>query len=226
MSSTIAQLLPLALAAALTPTAVLAVILLQFSSRGRRKGAAFLAGWYFGLLILSWLILTLLVRLGFFSSFVGGYSVPAGMITLLGLLLLLFAVQQWRTRPNPGTSVAPPAWFDLVDSLGPRHAFGIGAALASLTPKMILLTLMAAVVIGRSSPAPGETLAADVFYATLGSVLVAIPVALHFLRGQRAQVMFLRWKDWLLRNNNAVMAIVSLLMGLALLVSGLAGLLA
>ena len=222
MSSTIAQLLPVAIAAALTPTAVLAVILLLFSPRARRNGAAFLVGWYLGLLILSWLILTLLVRLGFFSSFVGGYSIPAGTVVLLGMLLLLFAFQQWHTRPNPGTSVAPPAWFDRVDSLGPGHAFGIGAALASITPKMILLTLMAAVVIGRSSPEPGETLAADVFYATLGSLLVAVPVVLHLRQGERARGPFLRWKDWLLRNNNAVMASVSLLMGLALLAAGLA----
>jgi hypothetical protein len=218
------ELLPVAIAAALTPTAVLAVILLLFSPKARRNGAAFLAGWYLGLLILSWVIVTLLARLGFFSSLVGGYSLPSGLIVLLGLLLLLLAFQQWRTRPKPGAPVAPPAWFDRVDTLGPGHSFGIGAALASITPKMIFLTLVAAVVIGQASPAPGQTLAADFFYATLGSLLVAIPVVLYLRRGERARDTFLRWKDWLLRNNNALMAAVSLLIGLLLLGAGLAGL--
>ena len=224
MPSVILELLPVAIAAALTPTAVLAVILLMFSAKARRNGAAFLFGWYVGLLILSWLIVSLLIRLGFFSSLVGGYSVPAGLITLLGLLLLLFALQQWLTRPKAGTSLAAPAWFDRVDSLGPGHSFGIGAALASITPKMILLTLVAAVVIGQSVSKPGETLAADFFYASLGSLLVAAPVVLYLRQGERAKQTFVRWKDWLLRNNNAVMAIVSLLMGVALVAAGFAGL--
>ena len=222
MSAVLLELLPVALAAALTPTAVLAVILLLFSPRARRNGAAFLVGWYLGLLVLSWLIVTLLVRLGFFSSLVSGYSLPAGLVILLGLLLLLLALQQWRTRPKAGRSVAPPAWFDRIDSLGPGHSFGIGAALASITPKMILLTLVAAVIIGQAAPAPGETLAADFFYATLGSVLVAIPVVIYLRQGERARITFTRWKDWLLRNNNTLMAVVSLLMGLALVGVGLA----
>jgi len=48
MPSVIMELLPVAIAAALTPTAVLAVILLMFSAKARRNGAAFLFGWYIG----------------------------------------------------------------------------------------------------------------------------------------------------------------------------------
>ncbi len=73
-----------------------------------------------------------------------------------------------------------------------------------------------------TAPAPGETIAADLFYATLGSLLVAIPVVIYLRQGERARGTFPRWKDWLLRNNNAVMAIISLLMGVALVGAGLA----
>ncbi|MCJ7511898.1 MAG: GAP family protein, partial [Anaerolineales bacterium] len=133
---------------------VLAVILILFSERARRNGAAFLAGWYLGLLVLSWVIVALLTRLGFFSSGLGGSSPSAGLVVVLGLLLLLLAIQQWRTRPRAGTPVAEPAWFARLTTLRPGHSFGIGAALASITPKMILLTLAAAMIIGRTSPAP------------------------------------------------------------------------
>lgn len=224
MTSVLLELLPVAIAAALTPTAVLAVILILFSHKARRNGIAFLAGWYLGLLVLSWVIVSFIARLGFFSSLVGGYSLQAGVVILLGLLLLLLALQQWRTRPKAGRSIAPPAWFDRIDSLGPGHSFGIGAALASITPKMILLTLVAAVIIGQAAPALGETIAADFFYATLGSVLVAIPVVIYLRQGERARTTFTRWKDWLLRNNNTLMAVVSLLMGLALVGAGMADL--
>jgi hypothetical protein len=87
---------------------------------------------------------------------------------------------------------------------------------------MILLTLVAAVIIGQAAPAPGETIAADFFYATLGSALVAIPVVIYLRQGERARKTFTRWKDWLLRNNNTLMAVVSLLMGLALVGAGMA----
>jgi hypothetical protein len=222
MPSVMLELLPVALAAALTPTAVLAVILILFSHKARGNGIAFLAGWYLGLLILSWVIVAFLARLGFFSSLLGGQSLSAGIIVMLGLLLLLLAFQQWRTRPRAGAPVAAPAWFDRLNALGPGHSFGIGAALASLTPnKMILLTLAAAMIIGQTSPAPRASLAAYFFYATLGSIPVAIPVALFFSRGEGARATFMRWKDWLLRNNNALMAAVSLLIGLLLLGAGL-----
>jgi|MudIll2142460700_1097286.scaffolds.fasta_scaffold405326_1 ribose/xylose/arabinose/galactoside ABC-type transport system permease subunit len=222
MPSVLLQLLPVAIAAALTPTAVLAVILILFSRKARRNGAAFLAGWYLGLLILSWVIVALLARLGFFSSLLGGYSLSAGFLVVLGLLLLLVALQQWRTRPRAETAVAAPAWFNRLDTLSPGHSFGIGAALASITPKMILLTLAAAVIVGQIASTPFDRVLADLFYATLASLPVAIPVALFFSRGERARVTFLRWRDWLLRNNNALMAAVSLLMGLALVAAGLA----
>lgn len=222
MTSVLLELLPVAIAAALTPTAVLAVILILFSHKARRNGIAFLAGWYLGLLVLSWVIVSFLARLGLFSSLLGGYSPSAGLVMVLGLLLLLLAFQQWRTRPRAGTPVAEPAWFARLSTLRPGHSFGIGAALASITPKMILLTLTAAVIIGRTSPAPRSSLAADFFYATLASIPVAVPVALYLNRGEGARATFMRWKDWLLRNSNTLMAAVCLLMGVALVGAGLA----
>lgn len=222
MPSVMLELLPVAIAAALTPTAVLAVILILFSHKPRGNGLAFLAGWYLGLLILSWMIVAFLARLGFFSSLLGGYALSTGLLVLLGLLLLLVAFQQWRSRPRAGTPVAEPVWFARLNTLRPGHSFGIGAALASLTPKMILLTLAAAVIIGRASPAAQTSLAADFFYATLGSIPIAIPVALYLSRGEHARATFTRWKDWLMRNNSALMAAVSLLMGLALVGAGMA----
>jgi len=170
------------------------------SPRAGRNGAAFLAGWYLGLVILSWEIVAFLPRPGFFSSLLGGYSRSAGLLGVLGLRLLLVALQPWRTRPRPGTPIASPPWFDRLNTLGPGHSFGIGAALASITPRMILLTLAAAVIIGRASPAPGETLAVDFFYATFVRLLAAIPVARYLCRGERAIETSTRWKDWLLRN--------------------------
>lgn len=222
MTSVTLELLPVAIAAALTPTAILAVILILFSQKARRNGAAFLAGWYLGLLVLSWVIVAGLARLGLFSSLLGGYSLSAGFLVVLGLLLLLVAIQQWRTRPRAETPIAEPAWFDRINTLGPGHSFGIGAALASITPKMILLTLAAAVIIGQTTSTPRDRVMADLFYATLASLPVAVPVALFIARGERARASFLRWKVWLLRNNNALMAAVSLLMGLALVAAGMA----
>lgn len=147
------ELLPVALAAARAPTAILAVIRILFSHKARGNGIAFLAGWYPGLLFLSGVIVAFLAGLGYFSSLCGASSLSAGSLMVLGVLLLLVAFQQWRTRPCRGTTPAAPAWFDRINPLGPGHSFGIGAALASIPPKMILLTLADAVIIGRALPA-------------------------------------------------------------------------
>ena len=129
------------------------------------------------------------------------------MITLLGLLLLLFAVQQWRTRPNPGTSVAPPAWFDLVDALGPRactwHRRGAVQPHAEDDPADSSWRPLSSGGRPRHRAKRWPPMSSTPPWEACWSRTCGAP----FPAGSTRQVIFLRWKDWLLRNNNAVMAI-------------------
>ena len=51
MSSLIAEILPLALAIALSPFPIIPAILLLFTAQARSNSIAFLAGWFSGILV-------------------------------------------------------------------------------------------------------------------------------------------------------------------------------
>jgi hypothetical protein len=226
MPNSIGDLVLITLAAGLTPTAVLAAILLLLSERPRRNGVAYLTGWFLGLLVLSWILVGILFSLGLFSRVPSQVSFSNGARLVLGALLILVAVVAWRRRPRPGESGSTPAWFNRLEGIRPHLAFGIGAGLAAASPKILLLTAAIAVHIQEASLGAGAAIGVDLFYAIVASVPVAIPVALVFARKDRARGRLSRWREWLLVNGQAITAIVSLGIGLLLIGRAAASLLA
>jgi threonine/homoserine/homoserine lactone efflux protein len=71
---------------------------------------------------------------------------------VLGLLLLLVAVRQWRGRPRGDERPATPKWMAALDTFTPVKAAGAGVLLSGLNPKNALLSIGAA----ARSPAPGS----------------------------------------------------------------------
>jgi threonine/homoserine/homoserine lactone efflux protein len=54
---------------------------------------------------------------------------------VLGGLLLLLAVKQWRQRPRTGEVAEMPKWMQSVDHFTPNRAAGLGVALSAANPK-------------------------------------------------------------------------------------------
>ncbi len=94
MGQVIGEFLPLAVGVAGSPIPVIAVILMLFSGRARQNSLAFLVGWVVGIAA----TLGILIAIASANLSTGGEpSETASWIKLiLGVLLLLAAVKEWR----------------------------------------------------------------------------------------------------------------------------------
>ncbi|MCP2315676.1 Sap, sulfolipid-1-addressing protein [Nocardia amikacinitolerans] len=138
----------------------------------------------------------------------------------LGVLLLVLAGQQWRNRSDTAT----PGWMRAIDQLTIEKAAGLGAALAAVNPKNLLLCLSAGVAIGSSGLGAGEKVVVVVVFTVLAAASVLVVVLGYALAADRARGVLDDTRVWLQTNNHAVMAIVLLVMGAVVLGKGIGGL--
>jgi hypothetical protein len=108
-----------------------------------------------------------------------------------------------------------------VDALTPVQALGLGALLGAANPKNLALSLGAATGLAQLSLSTADAVVSLIVFVVLGSLSVAIPVVYHQLAGASATTKLEELKDWLGRNNDAVMTVVFLLLGVALIAKGL-----
>ena len=94
---------------------------------------------------------------------------------VLGLLLGLVAVKQWRGRPREGASGELPTWMRTIDTFTPARAFAVAAALSGVNPKNLLLTVGAAAAIAQAGLDTGEEAIALAVFIAVGTLGVGHP---------------------------------------------------
>lgn len=110
------------------------------------------------------------------------------------------------------------------ESPSSRSAFVLALLLSLANPKILLLAAAAGVDIdGIDSSLRQQTIAIIVF-SVVASLSVAGPVLAYTIAGPKVLGPLSLAKDWLLRNNTAVMVVVFLVLGALLIYNGVAGL--
>ncbi|GAA2481332.1 GAP family protein [Terrabacter carboxydivorans] len=221
MGAAIGDVLGNAVGVAISPVPVIAVILMLFSPAAARNAPAFLAGW---VLALGAVTAAVAVLGGLGGG--DGSSVVGGVVkVVVGLLFLVLALRQWRSRPVPGAEPQPPAWMSSIDSFTAAKAFGFGAVFAGANPKNLGLTLAAATTIASSGLATGGKVAVGAVYVVLASLTVAVPVVAYLVARDRVAPALDRAKVWLVANNATVMVVLFLVLGAKVLGDGISALL-
>ena len=121
MGQGIGEVLTFAIAVAISPIPIIAVILMLFSSQGEVNGPAFLSRMGRGLAGVSTVVYVLAHDGNVATSSTASDSVSWGKIAL-GAGFLLLARRQWRQRPAPGAEPALPRWMGHVETLSPVKA--------------------------------------------------------------------------------------------------------
>ena len=148
-----AEVVPLALATAVSPLPLLALLVVLLTARAVPNGLAFALGWAIALLAVG------AVTVALVGSGAGldeqGVLVSA-LEVIVGFGILLLAVQQWKRRPRGGAEAVVPRWLQVADRCTPRRAFAIGAVLVLANPKNLALTVAAAGAVTGATTAAGE----------------------------------------------------------------------
>jgi threonine/homoserine/homoserine lactone efflux protein len=221
MVEAIGQTLSLGVGVALSPVPIIAVILMLVTPRARSNGPAFIVGWLAGLAVVGTIVLLV-------APDTAENGEPATWVEvlklILGALLVLVALKQWRGRPCGEEEPATPKWMGAIDAFTPSKALGAGAVLAGANPKNLLLAVAAAVAIAQTEIAAGEQAVAYAVFALIGTVGVGAPVVIYFALGERAGPILDRLKAWMAHNNAVIMAVLCLVIGAKLIGDAIAGL--
>jgi Sap, sulfolipid-1-addressing protein len=222
MLDVLGQILPMAVGVALSPMPIIAVVLMLVSAKARVNGPMFVLGWLLGMIIVGGIVLLVA------GPQASDEGAPASWVAyfelVLGALLLLLAIKQWRGRPDDGVEPEPPKWMSAIDSFTPLKSAGVAAVLSGINPKNLLLILAAASTIAQSGISGGEQAVVYGVFCVIGTVGVAIPVIVYFVLGDRAPALLGRMQTWMAHNNAAIMAVLLLVIGVKIFGDGLSAL--
>ena len=223
MGAAIGQSLPVAVGVLISPLPIVAVVLMLVSGRAKANAFSFLVAWFVAVGAVTLLVATLA---GAATPDDEGPPLWAAILKIvLGVLLLLLAVKQWRGRPRAGVEPPAPKWMAAIDAFTPVKAAGLAVLLGAVNPKNLLLVVSGGAAI--ASAAPDDTNAqvvASVVFALVASLGVATPVVIYLFMGARAASMLDELKAWMIHNNAVIMAVLLLVLGAKMLGDGIAAL--
>ncbi|MFE7404727.1 GAP family protein [Isoptericola sp. NPDC057559] len=223
MGAAIGQSLPVAVGVLISPLPIVAVVLMLVSERARANAGAFLVGWFVSVLVVVGLVAVL-----------AGSAVPddegtplwAALVkVVLGLLLLLVAVRQWRGRPREGVEPETPKWMAAIDGFTPGKALGLAVLLSAVNPKNLLLVVSGGAAIAAAAPRDTNAqVVAAVVFALVASVGVVTPLVIYLAMGDRAAAVLDGLKTWMVQNNAVIMAVLLLVIGAKMIGDGITAL--
>jgi len=222
MGQALGDIFPLAVAVAIFPVPIIAVVLVLGSDRGTAKGLAFILAWCVGLTAVGGIVLVLAGVAD--ASDEGEPATWVSVLLLgLGLLLLVAAARQWRSRPSGGEETPTPGWMRAIDEFTIAKAAGAGFALSGLNPKNVLLTAAAALEIGEAGLPAGRQVALLLGFVLVASAGVATPLVLALALGDRSRKLLEGLRGWMARYNAVIMGVLFLLIGAKLVGDAISG---
>jgi threonine/homoserine/homoserine lactone efflux protein len=222
LSQAISDILPLALGVALSPVPIIAVILMLGTPKARSDGPMFAIGWVLGLVVVS--VVVLLVAHGAGNTDSTTSDSVYSLQLVVGLLFLVMAGKQWRSRPKKGEDAVMPKWMATIDSFTEGRSFGLGVVLSGANPKNLALTLAAAGSIAQAGLSGAQDSVAVAVFVIIGSLTVIGPVLFFMLAGDKAAQPLADIKEFMSDHNAVIMMVILLILGAKLLGAGIAGL--
>ena len=209
------KLIPLGLVIALSPITVIPAVLVLHAPRPRPAGLAFLGGWVVGLIALT------AVFVGASDLLGGLHQAPPRWVSwlrvVLGSALIVFGIYSWLIRHR---HTKTPAWLRSFSRLTPVRA-GVTGAVLVIRPEVLILCAAAGLAIGIGGlGAAGGWICGAVFVVVSAST-VAIPILGYVGAGDRLDDTLERLKVWMEENHGAMMAVVSVVIGLIVVYHGI-----
>ena len=220
MLSTIGQLLPVGLAAALSTVPVTVLLVIMMSPRRKVAAAPFALGCVIGTFLVV-LVASLAAQFLPEPRQRRGDEVAAVLEMLLGSALVLFGIRTWRRRHRSKGALELPGWASsALDSVGTFRAFGLGLII-EFRPKSALLACVVSLQVHAASRADAGALVVTVSYVLVATSTVTLPVLLTIISPERMEPRLAKAADTLAEDGQLISAVVLLMVGSVVIGSGL-----
>jgi len=196
------------LAVALDPLPLTAFLVILPSTRGARKGAAFVFGW-----LVSLAIVVTITVLATGNNPPKPATVPslAGLAVkiVLGVVLIRIAVRHIRARGQHKPPRKPPKWQANVDSMSPWFALALAPALQP----WVLIGAGAATVVEAKLSSWESFLALGLYCVLASSSYLAMEIY-TVVRPAQSQALLVRCRTWVDSHTDQAIIAGSLIVGL------------
>lgn len=209
------DLLIIGLAITLNPIPLTAFILIVASRNGVRKGAAFIFGWLVSLAVVASLTVALTGNQPPKENTVPSLTMIAIKIAI-GAVLVLIAFRRWRRLGRPKPPKKAPGWQEGIDNMSLWFAMALGP----LTQPWGLVMAGVTVITGAHLEGPASYVALIVFCILATALYLATDIY-ALVQPEETQVVLARIRLWLNTHTDQVIIVVSLVLGLWLVASGL-----
>lgn len=221
MSSLVASIIPHAVAVALSPMPIAALILLLLSNKARANSIAFLIGW----------VLALFINVGLFMwlfkeapASTGEKSTVSIIISIaLGVFLLWLALKEWKSRPKPGVTPKMPKWMEMLVNFSPAKAFLVAFGLVTINAKNTVLDIATGVQIGQGASSLTEGFWVLTIYVFVASLTILFPTIAFLILGNKMNNQLNVLKEWTLENNATILFVLFLYLGVSILAKAFGG---
>ena len=201
------DLMLIGLAVAFDPLPLTAFLVILPSTRGARKGAAFVFGWLVSLAIV--VAVTVLATGNNPPKPATAPSLAALAVKIvLGVVLVRIAVRHIRARGQPKPSKKPPKWQAHVDSMSPWFAL----ALAPTLQPWLLIGAGAATVV-EAKLSSWESFLALALYCVLASSSYLAMEIYAVVRPAQSQAFLVRCRTWVDSHTDQAIIVGSLIIG-------------
>jgi threonine/homoserine/homoserine lactone efflux protein len=218
----IGAMLPAALAIALSPFPVIAIVLILASPHGRRNGPLFAVSWVAGLAVVATLIVV--VFSGADDPDSTSATIADWLRVVAGAGLIVVGVRKWSARPRAGEEIVAPSWMASLDEASAGRALLLGALLSGANPKNFVLTAAAATSMVEVGAQGADLVVAVIAFVLVGSSAVIGAVVAHVAGGPRAASFLDAVREFMVAHSTVITVLVLLIIGATVLGDGLSGL--
>lgn len=220
MGTVIGDILPLALGVAISPIPIIAAILMLLSPKARVTSVGFLLGWVIGI-VAAVTVFTLLSSILPEDDPDASRPIRGVVQLVLGLLLFVLALGQWRKRPKVGEEISLPKWMKAIDTVTFPVAFGLGILLSAVNPKNLIMAAGAGTDIGGGTLSMNSTVVVILVYTLIAASTVLVPVVGYLIASERLRAPLDALRGWLAAENAVIMAVLLLVIGISMIGKGI-----
>ena len=217
MGQVLAQLIPLAVAAALSTVPITATIFILLSERRGTTALPFLSGWVLG--TASGLTLVTLATQALPGRPRPLNSLIATLEILVGSALVVMGLAT-LVRHRRTSTIAQPRWIEGIGSFGPLPAFGIGLAL-NVRPKALLLFAAAGLAISGARLNVRDNLLLIAVYTAVSTSTVVAPTLATVFLPEKMEPRLVAARDWIGAHGAAVTGVLVTLIGVVVVAAGI-----